>query len=121
MTAVPDLESAGAQEVLVYGVRRFHPRLVLACSFQKEESVLFHMLSEIDTGGQEPICAFAIDTGVLFAQTLATWKRFEERFPIRIEAVDASSPDAPWTAQRCCGEAKVAALRARSVGRGRPQ
>jgi phosphoadenosine phosphosulfate reductase len=48
---------------------------------------------------------------VLFPETLATWKRFEERFPLGIDVIDARSPDEPWTAQRCCGEAKVAALR----------
>ncbi len=36
----PTSSSASAQEVLAYGVERFHPRLTMACSFQKEESVL---------------------------------------------------------------------------------
>jgi phosphoadenosine phosphosulfate reductase len=103
---VPDLEQATAQEVLAYGVERFHPRLTIACSFQKEESVLFHMLSEIDPGVQ----AFTIDTGVLFPETLETWKRFEERFPIKLQVLDASSPDEPWTVTRCCSAAKVGAL-----------
>lgn len=111
---VPDLESATAQEVLAYGVQHFHPRLTLACSFQKEESVLFHMLSEIEPsrgGGRDRFRAFVIDTGVLFAETLATWKRFEERFPqARIDVIDARSPGAPWTAENCCGAAKVAGL-----------
>ncbi len=115
----PDLEGASAMEVLAHGVQRFHPRLVLACSFQKEESVLFHMLAEIHASGgagTQPLRAFTIDTGVLFAETLATWKRFEERFPIAIEVHDASSGGAPWTAQRCCGEAKVAALESALTG-----
>jgi phosphoadenosine phosphosulfate reductase len=110
---VPDLESATAQEVLAYGVERFHPRLTLACSFQKEESVLFHMLSTIQAGedeGRDPIHAFTIDTGVLFPETLATWKRFEDRFSLPIDVLDARSPGAPWTAENCCGGAKVAAL-----------
>jgi phosphoadenosine phosphosulfate reductase len=54
--------------------------------------------------------AFAIDTGVLFPETLATWKRFEERFELPIDVFDASSPDQPWTVENCCGTAKVAAL-----------
>ncbi len=102
----PDLEQASAEEVLAYAVEQFHPRLTLACSFQKEESVLFHMLSELECNAQ----AFTIDTGVLFPETLQTWKRFEERFPLTINVVDARSPDAPWTAERCCGTAKVTAL-----------
>jgi phosphoadenosine phosphosulfate reductase len=107
--AAPDLETASAEEVLAYAVEQFHPRLKLACSFQKEESVLIHMLTAIG-GGRVPIPVFMIDTGVLFGETLETWKRFEDRFGVSIEVVDARSPDEPWTAARCCGEAKVDAL-----------
>jgi phosphoadenosine phosphosulfate reductase len=108
--AAQQLEGATAEEVLAFAVQRFHPRLALACSFQKEESVLFHMLSELG-GGSEPLRAFTIDTGVLFPETLQTWKRFEDRFPeVRIEVLDAHSPGAPWTAEHCCSAAKIAAL-----------
>ncbi len=103
---LPDLEQASAQEVLAYGVERFAPRLTIACSFQKEESVLFHMLTAITPD----VRAFTIDTGVLFPETLTTWKAFEERFGVKLDVLDATSPGEPWTAQRCCGEAKVAAL-----------
>jgi phosphoadenosine phosphosulfate reductase len=112
-TLAPDLENASAQEVLAYGVEKFHPGLTLACSFQKEESVLFHMLSEIERsrgGGRDPIRAFTIDTGVLFPEVLSTWKQFEDRFELPIDVLDARSPDEPWSAQRCCGVAKVEAL-----------
>jgi phosphoadenosine phosphosulfate reductase len=112
-TAQTRLQSATAEEVLAYAVERYHPRLTLACSFQKEESVLFHMLSEIELaggGGGDPIRAFTIDTGVLFPETLATWKQFEDRFPLRIDVIDAISPGAPWTLSNCCSSAKVAGL-----------
>ena len=59
--AAPDLETASAEEVLAYAVEHFHPRLTIACSFQKEESVLIHMLTAI--GGGRPIRVFMIDTG----------------------------------------------------------
>ena len=75
--------------MLAYGVERFHPRLTLACSFQKEESVLFHMLSELEPRGAR---AFTIDTGVLFPETLATWKRFEDRFRSRDRGDGRSQP-----------------------------
>jgi phosphoadenosine phosphosulfate reductase len=117
---VPNLETATPQEVLAYGVEHFHPRLTLACSFQKEESVLFHMLSELEGGrggsgaaGWEPFHAFTIDTGVLFPETLATWRQFEDRYPqVAIRVMDARSPGEPWTAQNCCSAAKVAGLEA---------
>jgi phosphoadenosine phosphosulfate reductase len=107
MSAVaPDLEKSTAQEVLAYAVERFHPHLKTACSFQKEETVLAHMLSEITPDAR----LFVIDTGVLFPETLTTWRQFEERFGLPIEVIDASSQGAPWTASNCCGQAKVDGL-----------
>ena len=105
-TAAPDLETASAEDVLAYAVEQFHPDLKLACSFQKEESVLIHMLTSIEPQAR----VFMIDTGVLFPETLTTWKRFEDRFGVDIEVVDASSPGEPWTKANCCGSAKVDAL-----------
>ncbi len=101
-----DLQNATAEDVLAYAVERFHPRLTIACSFQKEESVLLHMLSAIEPS----VHAFMIDTGVLFPETLQTWKRFEDRFGVDVEVFDASSPGQPWTVARCCSETKVQAL-----------
>jgi phosphoadenosine phosphosulfate reductase len=105
-TTAPELESATAEEVLAYAVQQYHPRLTMACSFQKEESVLVHMLTSIAPDAR----IFTIDTGVLFPETLSTWKQFEDRFDVRIEVLDARSPDEPWTAARCCSAAKVDAL-----------
>lgn len=102
----PDLESARAQDVLAYALARFAPRLTLACSFQKEESVLIHMLTELEPRPR----VFMIDTGVLFPETLATWRAFEDRFDVRVEVIDARSSEGPWTAQSCCGAAKVDGL-----------
>jgi phosphoadenosine phosphosulfate reductase len=93
--------------LLAYAVEQFHPNLTMACSFQKEESVLVHMLTAIEPSAR----VFTIDTGVLFPETLATWRAFEERFGLHVEVVDASSPDDPWTGGGyCCGAAKVDAL-----------
>ena len=113
MTSVTrDLEQASAQEVLAYAVETY-PNIVMACSFQKEESVLVHMLSEVSDTPR----AFMIDTGVLFPETLTTWKAFEERFPgLKVEVMDARSPDEPWTLANCCGAAKVDALNRALVG-----
>jgi phosphoadenosine phosphosulfate reductase len=105
-TITPDLESASAQEVIAYAVERFHPDLTMACSFQKEESVLVHMLLEAEPSAR----VFTIDTGVLFPETLATWRAFEERFGLNIEVQEARSEGEAWTALHCCGAAKVDAL-----------
>ena len=85
---------------------RHGEQAVLLCSFQKEESVLLHMLTSIEPDAR----VFMIDTGVLFEETLQTWKRFEDRFGVGIEVIDARSPDEPWSINHCCGEAKVEAL-----------
>jgi phosphoadenosine phosphosulfate reductase len=105
-SVIPDLEDATAQTVLAYALETY-PNIKLACSFQKEESVLAHMLSELTETPQ----AFMIDTGVLFPETLTTWKAFEDRFPgLQVEVIDARSPTEPWTLANCCGVAKVDAL-----------
>jgi phosphoadenosine phosphosulfate reductase len=81
-----------------------HERLVLLCSFQKEESVILDELREIAPHAR----VVTIDTGVLFAETVATWRAFEERFGMRIDAEEALGD---WTGpEQCCGDAKVAAL-----------
>jgi len=81
-----------------------HERLVFLCSFQKEESVILDELLAI----APHVRVVTIDTGVLFEQTLAARRAFEERFGVRIETEDARGG---WTGpDHCCGTAKVAAL-----------
>src|SRR5688500_16188370 len=41
-------EGASAHELVAHLVDRFHPRLYLACSFQKEASVLLDILLEVE-------------------------------------------------------------------------
>jgi phosphoadenosine phosphosulfate reductase len=103
----PDLERSSAEEVLRYAVERFHPRLYVACSFQKEASVIMDMLLRIEPEAR----FFTIDTGVLFEETHDTRRALEERYGVDVEIFDAVSPDGrPWTQARCCSERKVAAL-----------
>ncbi len=104
---VPGAETSGAEELVRYMLERFHPRLALACSFQKEEAVLLDMLLR-----NEPTArVFTIDTGVLFEETRATWRQVEERYGIMVEVFDATRPGGTaWTTEHCCGERKVAAL-----------
>jgi phosphoadenosine phosphosulfate reductase len=94
---------------------RHGARTVLLCSFQKEESVLLDELLRLDYVDEVPpsraVRIVTIDTGVLFPETLATWREFEQRFGIQIEVQDASGPGGPWTGPaNCCSTAKVAAL-----------
>jgi phosphoadenosine phosphosulfate reductase len=76
----PNLEHLDAEGVLEYAVERFHPRLALACSFQKEASVTLDLLLRIAPGAT----VFTLDTHVLFPETYETWKRVEEHYGIEI-------------------------------------
>jgi phosphoadenosine phosphosulfate reductase len=108
VAVVPDLEGRSAEEVLAYVADRFHPRLSVACSFQKEASVVMDMLLRI----QPEARFFTIDNGVLFEETYATKRAVEERYGVEVEVLDASDPDGrPLTAENCCGDNKVAAFR----------
>jgi phosphoadenosine phosphosulfate reductase len=83
-----------------------HERLVFLCSFQKEESVILDELLAV----APHVRVVTIDTGVLFEQTRATWRAFEKRFGVTIEAQRAAGIP-PWTGpEHCCGGAKVEAL-----------
>ena len=113
LSATPELESASAEEVLTYAVERFHPRLAMACSFQKEGSVLLDMLLRIEPDAR----VFTIDTGALFPETHEVWRAVEERYDVKVEVYDALLPDGQtWTADRCCADRKVAALERALVG-----
>ena len=105
--AAPDLEELSAEELVARAVEEHHPNLVTASSFQKEESVLLHILMRLAPDAK----VFTVDTGVLFEETVETWRAVEHRYGVKVEVFDATSPDgAEWTAEHCCGEQKVAAL-----------
>ena len=87
-----------------------HERLTFLCSFQKEESVILEELLKLAPHAR----VVTIDTGVLFPETLSTWKAFEDFYGVAIEVEDASNPENPWTGpDHCCSTGaapKVAAL-----------
>jgi phosphoadenosine phosphosulfate reductase len=115
----PDMEESSAEEVLEYLVDRFHPRLYVACSFQKEASVIMDMLVRIEPSAR----FFTLDTGFLFPETQATWKALEERYDIKVERAAGISVDEQarrhgdelWRRDpdACCGIRKVTPLRER--------
>src|SRR6195256_39900 len=92
---------------------------VLLCSFQKEESVLLDELLRLDQGTGRAVRIVTIDTGVLFEETMKTWRAFEQRFGVQIEVIDASSPDQPWSGPEHCCSAPRAGSRAFAASRAR--
>ena len=109
MRAAPtDLESLSAQEVLAHVVDEHHPRLYVACSFQKEASVILDMLFAIEPAAR----VFTLDTGVLFPETYETWRRIEQRYGVEIDVYRGEWIDGLWLRDpdACCGMRKVGPL-----------
>jgi phosphoadenosine phosphosulfate reductase len=112
----PDLERMSAEEMLAYMVERFHPRLYVACSFQKEASVIMDMLVKIEPQAR----FFTLDTGLFFSETYTTWRQMEERYDVKVEVYQGMSlarqgeihGDELWNRDpdACCGIRKVAPL-----------
>ena len=68
-------------------VGRFGDRVSLACSFQKEESVLLDMLFSVEPKAR----VFAIDTHYLFPETYELWREVERRYDTKIEVFEGPS------------------------------
>ena len=100
MTAEADVADA---------LERFHPRIALACSFQKEETVLLDMLFAAEPAAR----VFALDTRVLFEETYDHWRAVEDRYDTKVEVFAAEDPpEGLWATDpvACCGIRKVAPL-----------
>lgn len=80
-------EALTAEEVVTAVAWRFHPRVALACSFQKEESVLLDLLFRAEPKAR----VFAIDTHYLFPETYELWGEVERRYDTRIEVFEGPS------------------------------
>jgi phosphoadenosine phosphosulfate reductase len=112
----PEVEHLDASEVLELMVERFHPRLTVACSFQKESAVILDLLLRIAPDAR----VFTLDTHVLFDETYDTWRRVEERYGIEVEVFQGPSlgrqaavhGDRLWERDpdRCCDLRKVRPL-----------
>ena len=76
-----DVESLSAEDVLRFCLDSFAGKVALACSFQKEETVLLDMLFALDPKAR----VFAIDTHYLFPETYAYWRDVEARYDTTVE------------------------------------
>ena len=111
-----NVEELRAEEIVELLLDRLHPRVALACSFQKEEAVLLDMLLSREPSAR----VFALDTHVLFPETYAVWREVEQRYGIEVEVFEgpslgrqaAAHGDALWERNPvlCCSIRKVAPL-----------
>jgi phosphoadenosine phosphosulfate reductase len=88
-----DIESMKAEEILRFCVETFGDKLALACSFQKEETVLLDLLFGIEPKAR----VFAIDTHHLFPETYELWREVEQRYQTKVEVFEgATVEDGIW-------------------------
>src|SRR3954453_8897345 len=82
----PDVESMRAEDVVRFVLEQFPGRVALACSFQKEETVLLDMIFAVEPNAR----VFAIDTHHLFPETYDYWREVERRYGTAIEKFEGA-------------------------------
>lgn len=107
-----------AEQTLAWAAREFGRRVTFATGFGVEGCVIIDLIARNGLG----IDLFTLDTGLLFPQTYALWKKLEERYGVTVRAVRpeldvaaqaAAHGDKLWERDpdRCCDMRKVIPLR----------
>lgn len=111
------LEGVEPADVLAWAAARFAPRLGFAFGFGPEGCVLLDLIGR----HRLDVDVFTLDTGLLFPETHALWRRLEQRYGLIIrsvhpeQSVDAQARthgDRLWERDpdRCCDLRKVQPL-----------
>ena len=96
------LESKQPQDVLAEAIKRYAPKIVLACSFGAEDVVLVDMIHRINPS----VPLFYLDTDFLFQETYATRDQVVERYQLRpAQVIQVQSRLTPEQQARQYGEA----------------
>jgi phosphoadenosine phosphosulfate reductase len=113
---LPDVESMEAEDVLRWAHGEFGDRLCLTCSWQKQSSVLVHMVSELGIG----IDVIELDTHLFFRESYETRERLVRRYGLKlirpeiITVAEQHKQEGPnlWERDpdRCCHIRKVEPL-----------
>ena len=77
---LPDVEAMTAEESLLWAYEQFGDGLCLTCSWQKQSSVLVHMVAEL--GLDVPV--IELDTGLFFRETYDTRDVLVERYGLEL-------------------------------------
>jgi phosphoadenosine phosphosulfate reductase len=112
----PDLEAMSAEDVIRWSAAEFGDRLCLTCSWQKQSSVLVHMVSELGLG----IDVIELDTHLFFRESYETRERLVDRYGLNLivpeipTVAEQHRDEGPnlWerNADRCCHVRKVEPL-----------
>jgi phosphoadenosine phosphosulfate reductase len=84
-----DVETWEPERILGFLLETFPGKVALACSFQKEETIILDMLFALEPKAR----VFAIDTHHLFPETYAYWRDVEQRYGTTIEVFEGPSPE----------------------------
>ncbi len=82
-----DVEQWTAERVIGWVLEQFPGKVALACSFQKEETVLLDMLFGLEPKAR----VFAIDTHYLFPETYELWRQIEQRYDTKVEVFEGAA------------------------------
>ena len=112
----PQIEAMPAEEILRWAYYEFGDRLCLTCSWQKQSSVLVHLVSELGLG----IDVIELDTHLFFKETYETREALVARYglnlirPEIITVAEQHNQEGPnlWESDpdRCCHIRKVEPL-----------
>lgn len=117
------LEGRPPEAALAWAVGRFAPHVAFATGFGAEGCLIVDLIAR----HQLEVDLFTLDTGLLFPETYALWRRLEERYGLTIRAVRpaltlaeqaARHGERLWQrdADRCCALRKLEPLRQALAG-----
>ena len=111
-----EVDALSAEDVLCWAYEEFGDRLCLTCSWQKQSSVLVHMVSELGLD----VDVVALDTHLLFTETYETRDRLAERYGLALVTPEVMTVEEQhrregpnlWESNpdRCCEIRKVEPL-----------
>ncbi len=116
--AEPTLDGRPAEDVLAWAAERYAGKLTFATGFGAEGCVIIDLAARLKL----TVDLFTLDTGLLFPETYALWRKLEQRYGVRIRAVRpnetveqqaASQGPKLWEREPdlCCERRKVQPLR----------
>jgi phosphoadenosine phosphosulfate reductase len=91
----PDLEALSAEEVVRWAYDEFPGKLALTCSWQKQSSVLVHMVSEL----RLDIPVIELDTHLFFRESYETREQLVRRYGLEL-----IRPEIPTIAEQHAAE-----------------
>jgi phosphoadenylyl-sulfate reductase (thioredoxin) len=112
-----------AEELLAWAAEQYAGKLTFATGFGAEGCVIIDLVARLKLD----VDLFTLDTGLLFPETYALWRRLEQRYGLRVRAVRAQESveqqalsQGPKLWERdpdlCCERRKVEPLRGALTG-----